>query len=415
MFQPFFYMLREHGVPVRPTDFLRLQKALAAGLVTDLAEFYTVARSLLVKSERFFDRYDVIFANYFEGREIPEGVIETLAADLEKMLAEWLADPKIRPDLTEEERAKLAAMTPDEVMEYFRERLKDQTKRHDGGDRWIGTGGRSPVGHGGVHPGGMRVGGGPGNRSAIKVAMDRRYIDYSDSAMLTPDKIGAALDRLRHLVPHGPRDELNIEASIRETVRQGGEIDLVFDRRLVDKLKIFIFLDNGGWSMTPYVHLTRSLFTYARSQFKSVRFFYFHNCIYDLVFEDPTRYEKPVSTAELLRRSDPDTRVVIVGDASMAPYELTHPRGAIEYDAPQSASGLQWVRRVKETFAHAVWINPIPKREWDFTYGNWTVDAIRRQVPMYELTIRGLEDAVDELKSKYPKSLPPPEEFRATF
>ncbi len=407
MFQGFFFRLRDLGVPVRPTDFLRLQQALAAGLVLSLHDFYCVARALLVKSERFFDLYDQIFANFFEGKEIDQEFLDRITRDIEDVLSEWLSNPENAPFLSDEEREALGNMDPDEVMEYFRKRLKDQTERHDGGDRWIGTGGRSPVGHGGFHPGGMRVGGGPGNRSAIKVAMDRRYIDYSDSAMLTPERIGEALDRLRNMVPHGPMDHLDIDKTIRETVRQGGEIELVFDRRLVDKLKVIILLDNGGWSMTPYVRLTKSLFNHAKSQVRDVRFFFFHNCIYDVLYEDTTRYKKPVKTLDLIRRSDSNTRVVIVGDASMSPFELTHSRGAIDYGTPQSTSGIAWIRRVKEGFSHTVWINPIPESDWDFAYGSFTLDQIRETVPMFELSVRGLEEAVEELMSKYPRPLPP--------
>ncbi len=408
MFLSFFIGLREYGIPVRPTDFLRLQKALVEGLVESLEDFYVVARTVLVKSERFFDLYDRIFAHHFKGMELNVESVDALAADIEEMLSSWLADPRNAPFLTEEERAALANMDPDEVMKYFQERLRDQTKRHDGGNRWIGTGGRSPVGHGGVHPDGMRVGGSPGNRSAIKVAMDRRFIDYSDAGILTPEKIGEALDRLRNMSPHGPKDALNIKKTIYETVRNGGEIEMIFDRRLVDKLKVVIFLDNGGWSMTPYVRLTKSLFTYSKSQFKDVRYFYFHNSLYDVVWEDAARYEKPVKLPDLFK-GEPETRVIIVGDASMSPYELTHPRGAIDYGTMQTTTSLTWIRRIKETFAHTVWINPIPKDEWDFTYGSFTVGLIREQIPMFELTLRGLEDAVTELMNKYPRPLPAPE------
>ncbi len=405
MFKAFFYLLRDYGVPVRPTDFLRLQKALGEGLVTNLMDLYVVARSLLVKTEKYFDIYDQIFAHHFQGKAIDESVLQALSSDIEDLLAKWLADPQNAPFLSEEEKAALRGMDPDEVMEYFRKRLQDQTERHDGGDRWIGTGGRSPVGHGGFHPDGMRVGGSPGNRSAIKVAMDRRYIDYAEGQMLTAQNIGEALDRLRRMTPAGPRDQLDIDASIHETVRQGGEIELVFERREIDKLKLFIFLDNGGWSMTPYVRLTRTLFNYARGQFKDVRFFYFHNCVYDVVYEDPMRYEKPVKVEDLFRR-DPDTRVIIVGDASMSPYELTHPRGAIDYATPQSNSGLAWLRRIKENFCHTVWINPIAEDEWNVSYGTFTLNMIREQIPMFEMSVRGLEGAVKELTSRYPKPLP---------
>ncbi len=414
MFQDFFYKLRDFGIPVRPTDFIRLQGALAEGLILNLQDFYVVARSVLIKSEKHFDKYDRIFAHHFQGADLDEAFADELGMDIEEMLAKWLQDPQNFPGLTDEEREALKKMDPDELMKYFQDRLKDQTKRHDGGNRWIGTGGRSPVGHGGFFPGGMRVGGSPGSRSAVKVAMDRRYIDYSDGGMLTPEKIGEALEKLKHMKRRGPKDQLNIDKTIRETVRQGGEIELVFDRRLVDKLKIMLFLDNGGWSMTPYVPMTRSLFTLARSQFKDVRFFYFHNCIYDVVWEDPMRYHKPVKMADILRR-EPETRVIIVGDASMSPFELNHTRGAIDYGSLQTTSGLSWLRRIKQTFAHTVWINPMPAEEWDYSYGSFTVGLIREQIPMYEMSIKGLEGAVEELMSKYPRPPAPepkPEPYR---
>ncbi len=407
MFQEFFYKLRHYGIPVRPTDFIRLQGALIEGLVFNLHDFYVVARSILIKSEKLFDRYDRVFAHHFEGMEISDDLADELSGDIEEMLAKWLQDPMNFAGLSDEEREALKNMDPDELMNYFQDRLKDQTERHDGGNRWIGTGGRSPVGHGGFHPGGMRVGGSPGSRSAVKVAMDRRYIDYSDGGMLTPEKIGEALDKLRHMKPRGPKDNLNIEKTIFETVRQGGEIDLVFDRRLVDKLKVIILLDNGGWSMTPYVPLTKSLFTLAKSQFKDVRFLYFHNCIYDVVWEDPRRYQKPVKMKDILRR-EPETRVIIVGDASMSPFELNHQRGGIDYGSLQTTSGLTWLRRIKQTFTHTVWINPMPLSEWDFSYGSFTVGLVREQIPMFEMSIRGLEEAVVELMSKYPRP-PAPE------
>jgi uncharacterized protein len=396
MFEGFFYQLRAKGLTISPTSFLRLQNALDQGMVKSLDDFYTIARSLMIKSERQFDDYDQLFAAYFLGKKIDDRMDDLLSNDLQLLLDQWLKDPLSFPFLDEQEREKLQNMSPDELMEYFKDRLKDQTERHDGGNRWIGTGGSSPVGHSGHHPNGMRVGGGPGNRSAIKVAMDRRYVDYSDKGQITPERIGDALASLKLLRPAGPKDEIDIDETIHETVRQGGEIELVFSRSIRDKLKVILMFDNGGWSMTPFINVCRSLFTYARNQFKEVKFYYFHNCIYDTVWADPTRHFKPVKVRDLLRW-EKDWRLIVVGDASMSPWELSHPRGAIDWSARQSESGWTWLAGIREHFPHSAWINPIAEREWDITYGAETIGMVREIFPMYELTVKGLEGLVDEL------------------
>ncbi|MDP8224672.1 MAG: hypothetical protein P9L99_15035 [Candidatus Lernaella stagnicola] len=399
MFVEFFYRLRDYGVPVSPTNFLQLQRALAIGLITDLNDFYVVARSLMVKRERHFDLYDQIFANYFEGKKIDEAFARSLEDDLQQLLQKWLEDPQFHESLSPDEREKVKGMTPDEVMAYFLERLREQTSRHDGGSRWIGTGGTSPVGHGGEHPGGMRVGGQGRNRSAIKVAMDRRYVDYSQDTPLTAEQIGEALRALRHLVPMGPRDEINVEKTIYETVRQAGEIELVFDRRLRDKLSVFLFIDNGGWSMNPFVERTRALFTHARSNFKRLQTYFFHNCIYDTVWEDTRRFYKPVPLEDILR-AEPETRLIIMGDASMAPWELLHPRGAIDVTTRQRRSGLECLRDLAERFPKHVWINPIHSNRWSWAEGAHTIESINEIFPMLDLTLSGIEKAVELLKGK---------------
>ena len=395
MFEGFFTQLRSHGLPVSPKSFMQLQEALDVGLVEDLEDFYAVARALLVKSERHFDLYDRIFATYFEGAEF-EDPAEALTDDIKNMLAEWLGDPSFMEGLPEEEKEALAGMTPDEIMQYFMDRLKDQTEAHSGGSRWIGTGGTSPVGHGGYHPGGMRVGGGPGRSSAIKVAMDRRYVDYSEDRLLTERQMGEALRALRHRAPVGPKDNLDIDESIRETVRQGGEIELVFDRRLKDKLSVFLFIDNGGYSMWPYVSMTRALFHHARDSFRQLRTFFFHNCVYDTVWEDPQRRDKPVPLHEILK-ADPDTRVIFLGDAAMAPYELLHHRGAIDYTSIQQRPGIECLMDLKDRFPKSAWLNPAPKDRWDWTMGTFTIDHIRKVFPMEDLTLSGIEQLISHL------------------
>jgi uncharacterized protein with von Willebrand factor type A (vWA) domain len=321
MFVSFFYTLKESGIPISPTSFLRLHKALKLGLVTGLDDFYTTARCILVKSERYFDLYDRVFAHVFHGAELPDFTGIDLDAAAQELLQEWLQDTEALAQALGISEEQLKKLSPEELLKYFMDRLKEQTEAHHGGSRWIGTRGTSPVGHSGFHPGGMRVGGRSMGKSAVKVAMERRYKDYSVEGPLTEAQIGEALKRLRRMVPVGPKDEVNIEDTIRATTKNAGEIEIVFDRGLRDRLKVILVIDNGGWSMDPYVDLVQTLFNYARSQFKDMRTFYFHNTIYDFVWEDPPRRYKPQRISDFATW-DPDTRLVIVGDASMAPYEL---------------------------------------------------------------------------------------------
>jgi len=395
VFVNFFYTLKDRGIPVTPTSFLRLQNAMSKGLVHSLDDFYTVARTILVKSERYFDTYDQIFAHHFRNASLEDPTAVELNEVARAMLEEWLQNPQELADMLGIDKDKLKKMTPEELIQYFLERLKEQTEAHHGGNKWIGTGGTSPTGHSGYHPGGMRVGGESRNHSAIKVALDRRYRDYSQEGPLTQSQIGEALRRLRRLMPTGPKDVVNVDKTIYETMRNAGEIDIIFDRRLTDRLKVMLLIDNGGWSMEPYIEVVQTLFHYASSQFKDLKIFFFHNTIYSRVWADPQRYYKPQDVDELIRW-DPETRVIIVGDASMAPYELMHPNGAIYVDAKPSGTSIERLRFIARTFPHSVWLNPMPPDEW---YYSTTVKAIRQVFTMYELTLDGLEKAVQFLTS----------------
>ncbi len=289
MFVDFFYILKDAGIPVSPTSFLRLQKALASGLVESLDDFYTAARAILVKSERYFDIYDRVFAHFFHGTELPDFKGVDLDALARELLQEWLNDPDALAQALGMNREQLQQLSPEELIKYFLDRLKEQNEAHSGGSRWIGTRGTSPVGHSGHHPGGMRVGGRSMNKSAVKVAMERRYRDYSLEGPLTQSQMGEAMKRLRRMIPVGPKDRVNVEETIRATTKNVGEIEIIFDRSLRDRLKVVLMIDNGGWSMDPYVEVVQTLFHYARSQFKDVKTFFFHNTIYDFVWEDPPR------------------------------------------------------------------------------------------------------------------------------
>ena len=396
MFINFFYLLRHVGIPVSPTSFLRLQKAMSMGLITSIDDFYTAARSILVKSERYFDLYDQVFAHHFEGAELKEPEEFELSEIASAMLQEWLKDPKGLADALGIDEAALKKLSPDELLQYFLDRLKEQTEEHHGGNKWIGTGGTSPVGHSGYHPGGMRVGGISRNKSAVKVAMDRRYRDYSLEGPLTQAQIGEALKKLRNLVPAGPKDVINIDKTIYQTMKNAGEIEIVFDRSLKDRLKIILAIDNGGWSMDPYIGIVQTIFNYSRAQFKELRTFFFHNTIYDNIWKDPPRFRKPFRVDDLARL-DPETRFIIVGDASMAPYELMATDGSIHIEERTSKPSYERLRFIAETFPHSVWMNPKMADEWPYTR---TIQAIHDIFPMFELTIDGLEQAVTFLMSR---------------
>ncbi len=397
MFIDFFYTLKRVGIPVSPTSFLRLQKALGLGVISSLNDFYTAARSILVKSERYFDLYDQAFAHYFEGAELAEPDEFVLTDVARAMLEEWLKDPEGLAEALGVDEEELSKLSPEELMQYFLDRLKEQTEAHHGGSKWIGTGGTSPVGHSGFHPGGMRVGGVSRNKSAVKVAMDRRYKDYSQEGPLTQSQIGEALKRLRNMVPVGPKDQVNISETIYQTMKNAGEIEIVFDRSLKDRLKVILAIDNGGWSMDPYIEMVQVLFNYARAQFKELKTFFFHNTIYDYLWEDPPRINKPLAVEELVRL-DPETRFIIVGDASMAPYELMATDGSIHIEERSGRPSYERLQFIAETFPHAIWLNPKLAVEWPYTR---TISIIREIFPMFELTLDGLEKAVIHIMQKH--------------
>jgi uncharacterized protein with von Willebrand factor type A (vWA) domain len=396
MFIGFFYKLKEVGIPVSPTSFLTLHKALSRGLISSLDDFYTASRTTLVKSERYFDLFDQVFAHHFEGAELPDYTGVELDELARSMLESWLKDPKTLASALGIDESEIAKLTPDELIEYFKKRLEEQKGRHDGGSKWIGTGGTSPVGHSGYHPGGMRVGGVSRNKSAVKVAMERRYKDYSLSGPLSQAMIGEALKRLRHMIPSGPKDRLNVDKTIYQTMKNAGEIEIVFDRVLKDRLKIIIAIDNGGWSMEPYVHLVQTLFDYARAQFKDIKTYFFHNTIYETIWLDTSRYKRPQKIDEFARL-DTETRLIILGDASMAPYELMATDGSIHIEERSGKPSLECLKFLARNFRHSVWLNPMQSNMWGYTQ---TISAIGRIFPMFEFSIDGLEKAVAHLMAK---------------
>ena len=394
MFLRFFYLLRESGIPVSPTAYLRLLSALSRGMVLSLFDFYITARCILIKSERHFDLFDRIFAHYFRGEELKLPDEVELGETVKMMLGDWLEDPEDLARALGLEESEVEGMSPEEVVRYFLQKLEEQDQEHHGGGNWIGTQGTSPVGHSGWHPGGMRVGGQSRNQSAVKVAMDRRYRDYDAGSPLREDQVGEALKRLRNLVPAGPMDTVDIDQTLRRTMQNAGEIEIVFRPSLRDKLKVVLAIDNGGWSMEPHVEIVQTLFNYARAQFKDLKIFYFHNTIYDYLWEDPARLRRPFKVDDLVR-FERDTRFIIVGDASMAPYELMATDGSIHVEEKSGEPSLERLKLISRTFPYSAWLNPLMERRWPYTR---TINVIREIFPMFELSISGLEQAVAHLQ-----------------
>jgi hypothetical protein len=388
MFTDFFYTLKRRKVPVSIIEWMTLMEALSKGYISNLDEFYYLARAILVKSEAYYDHYDVAFQEYFKGIETP--------AEITEQIMEWLKDPINRMTLTEEERALFDSMDFDELLKELEKRLKEQTEQHDRGGYWIGRGGRSPFGHSGYHPAGIRIGGESGGRHAIQIAQERRFRNYRSDVTLDVRQIKMALRGLRQLSRIGPEDELDLERTIDATSKNAGEIEMVWTRSRKNAVKLMLLMDVGG-SMFPFARLCSRLFSAAHSSthFKDFQYFYFHNCIYDNLYKDIERQDA-VSTDHLLHILEPDYKVVLVGDARMAMPELTQRYGAIYYYERNEVPGLLRLKQFAEHFTHCVWINPTEPYYWNHP----TVMLVEKFFPMFELTLDGLDQAVKKLVVK---------------
>jgi len=389
MFLDLFYGLRKEGVPVGIQEWMMLMTALDKGLHgTNLMSFYNISRSCLVKSETFFDSFDRVFARVFHG---VEGELSTTDE-----LMQWLNDPKTFDGLTDEQRAALEHLDADELMRRFLETLDEQDERHDGGGRWVGTGGHSPFGHGGEHPTGIRVGGRSRNRSAMKVAEDRRFREYRTDATLDLRSTKMALRKLRNLTRQGPDSELDLDETIDETCRNAGEIELIFRPEKRNNVRLLLFMDVGG-TMDPYYEPVSRLLTALHEErgLRDFRPYYFHNCIYEMVGTTADMYRKDaVPTGNILRQLDERWKVIIVGDAAMHPYELMQTRGNINPRYEANTSGIDWLWRIRQKFERCVWLNPDPQLSWPDTR---TTVAISSIFPMYPLSIDGIAEAVGSL------------------
>ncbi len=360
-------------------------EALSRGYISSLNDFYYLARAILVKSEAYYDQYDVAFQEYFKGIQAPVEITE--------QILNWLKDPFNRLLLTDEERALLDIMDLDELLKELEKRLREQTEQHDRGAYWIGRGGTSPFGHSGQHPAGFRLGGGGGGRSAIQIAEQRQFRNYRHDLTLDIRQIEVALKGLRQLNRTGPEDELDLDKTIDYTAKNAGDIELIWRRSRKNKVKLLLLMDVGG-SMDPFAHLCSLLFSAAHrsTHFKDFQYYYFHNCVYDYVYKDIERRDA-VSTNHLLRIMEPDYKVILVGDAWMAPSELNSVYGAIYYYERNYKPGIARLKQIADHFTHYVWLNPESPNYWSEP----TVLMIRKIFPMYELTIEGLQKAVKKL------------------
>lgn len=383
----FFFHLRAHRLPVSVKEYLTLVDLLREDVMPPtLDDFYFLSRIALVKDETLYDRYDQAFGSYYKGlaAKLPAGF---------DIPADWLIKAFER-ELTDEQKAAVERHGWDKLMELFKERLAEQKDRHSGGSKWIGTGGTSPFGNSGHHPEGIRVGGASGNRSAVKVWDMRTFRDYDDTQELGTRNFKVALRRLRRFARQGAELELDLDGTIAGTARNAGHLDLKMVPERRNAVKVLMLLDVGG-SMDDHIARVEELFSAARSEFRHLEVYYFHNCPYDSLWRSNTRRQSErTDTWELLRTYNADWRLIIVGDATMSPYEILQPGGSVEHYNKET--GAAWMQRLLEAWPKSVWLNPEPSSYWEYRQSI----ALMRQLMadrMYPVTVAGLEQAMRHL------------------
>ncbi|MBX3507800.1 vWA domain-containing protein [Parvibaculum sp.] len=389
MFVHFFHELKKANVPVSLREYLTLLEAMDRDVIDrKVEEFYYLARASLVKDERNLDKFDIVFGHVFKGLELMgEG-------DLAKIPEEWLR-ALTEKFLTEEEKAQIEALGGwEKIMEELQKRLEEQKERHEGGNKWIGTGGTSPFGANGYNPEGVRIGQKEGRHGkAVKVWDKREYKNLDDQVELGTRNIKVALRRLRRFAREGAPNELDLDGTIKATAHQGYlDIKMVPERR--NKINVLIFFDVGG-SMDSHIKLCEELFSAARTEFKNLEYFYFHNCLYEGVWKDNRRrHTEKLATWDVLHKYPSDYKVIFVGDATMSPYEITYAGGSVEH-WNEEPGGI-WLERVNQIYESCVWINPIPERHWEYTPSLQIIKQIMGE-RMFPLTLEGLDHAMREL------------------
>jgi len=381
----FFFALRSAKVPVSIKEFLTLLEALEKSVIApSLDEFYYLARLVMVKDEGHFDKFDRAFGSYFKGIE---AVFDTSKGAIP---LDWLIK-RMERELTPEQRAALEKFGYDKLMDRLNELLKEQKERHEGGSKWIGTGGTSPFGHGGTNPEGVRIGGQGRNRTAVKVWDQRSYQDYDDERELGTRNIKVALRRLRRFARTGAAEELALDDTIRATASNAGYLDIRMQPERRNRIKVVMLLDVGG-SMDDHIERVEELFSASKSEFKNMEFYYFHNCVYDYLWKNNRRrHAERFPTWDVLRTYPADTRIIFVGDATMSPYEVVAPGGSVEYNNEEA--GAAWLARFCHAFPKFAWLNPEPEHLWQYRQSI----ALIRQIMnnrMFPVTIEGLERAM---------------------
>ena len=383
MFTEFFLKLRDANVPATLREYLTLLEALDEDVTdTGIEEFYYLSRAALVKDERNFDKFDRVFSEYFKG---VEALGEALFSEIPE---EWLRR-EIEKVLSTEERAQLDKMGWEKLMETLRERLAEQQERHQGGSKWIGTGGTSPFGAYGDHPEGVRIGQHEGRRgSAVKVWDKREYKNFDDSVVIGPRNIKVALRRLRQFVRDGADTEFDLDDTIHATADNGGWLDIRMRPERHNKIKVLLLMDVGG-SMNVHVKTCEELFSAARSEFKDLEYFYFHNCVYEGLWKDNNRrHTERMATWDVIHTYPADYKLIFVGDASMSPYEIAYPGGSVEHWNEEP--GGVWMGRLLSVYSSAIWLNPEPESNWAYAQSNRMIQELLGE-QMYSLTLAGLE------------------------
>jgi uncharacterized protein len=392
MFFNFLDELRSAGIPASLKEHLILLEALDREVIERTPEeFYYLSRSVFVKDEGLLDRFDQVFNKVFKG------LLTSYGTNPEEIPEEWLK-AVAEKFLSEEEMEAIKSLGSwEEIMETLKKRLEEQQKRHQGGNKWIGTGGTSPFGNNGYNPEGVRIGGESKHKRALKVWEKREFANLDNTKELGTRNIKIALRRLRKFARQGAQDELDIGATIDGTARQGWlDIHMRAERR--NAIKVLLFLDVGG-SMDPFIKLCEELFSAATSEFKNLEFFYFHNCLYEGVWKDnKRRFAERTPTWDVLHKFPHDYKVVFVGDAAMSPYEISHPGGSVEHFNEES--GTAWMQRVNNTYPAAVWLNPTPEQHWGYSQSTKLIKELMKD-RMYPLTLAGLDDAMRELVRKH--------------
>ncbi|MEY2728978.1 MAG: vWA domain-containing protein [Betaproteobacteria bacterium] len=380
----FFYTLRAAKLQVSIREYLTLIEALKAGVIgPSVDEFYYLSRTTLVKDETQFDKFDRAFGAYFKG-------VEMVTDFTQDIPLEWLKKTLER-ELTPEQKAAIEKMGWDELMETLKKRLEEQKGRHEGGNKWIGTGGTSPFGHGGYNPQGVRIGGKGGNRSAVKVWDQRAYADYDDSLELGTRNIKVALRRLRRFAREGTETELDLDDTIHSTAANAGLLDIKMVPERHNKVKVLLLMDVGG-TMDEHIHRVEELFSAAKAEFKHLEFYYFHNCVYDFVWKNNRRrYAEKFPTWDIIRKYNKDYKLIFVGDATMSPYEILQPGGSVEYNNEEP--GAEWLQRLTHAFPKYAWINPEPAGVWQYRQSIAIIQQIMNQ-RMFPLSLQGLEGAM---------------------